>query len=141
MKPTRALGTRDRTPSSIPIPARSTGQTATFLPAMRCAVIFSSGVSISASPCRHVLRRLVGEEQRDLLGELAEVDGRRVLVAEVAELVLDERVLDHREARRRSRDVRRVAAEAGIQRAPGEEVRDTGANAVDVGRVGQRLNR
>jgi hypothetical protein len=48
-KPTRALETRDRNPSSIPIPARSTGQTATFLPEIRCAVIRSSGVSISAS--------------------------------------------------------------------------------------------
>jgi hypothetical protein len=47
---------------------------------------------------RHVLRRLVREEERDLVRELAEVDRRRLLVAEVAELVLDERVLDHREA-------------------------------------------
>jgi hypothetical protein len=31
----------------MPTPARSTGQTATFLPAIRCAVIVSSGVSIS----------------------------------------------------------------------------------------------
>ena len=33
----------------MPMPARSTGHTATFLPEMRCAVIRSSGVSISAS--------------------------------------------------------------------------------------------
>ena len=43
---------------------------------------------------REVLRRLVREEQRDLVRELAEVDGRRLLVAQVAELVLDERMLD-----------------------------------------------
>ena len=41
------LETRDSTPSSIPTPARSTGQTATFLPEIRWAVIVSSGVSIS----------------------------------------------------------------------------------------------
>src|SRR5438132_1315927 len=41
-----------------------------------------------------ILRRLVGQEQCDLVDELAEVDGRRVLVAKVRELVLDERVLD-----------------------------------------------
>ena len=43
---------------------------------------------------REILRRLVGEEQRDLLDELAEVDGRRVLVPQVRQLVLDERVSD-----------------------------------------------
>ena len=31
------------------MPARRIGQTATFFPEMRCAVIASSGVSISAS--------------------------------------------------------------------------------------------
>ena len=46
---------------------------------------------------RKVLRRLVGEEQRHLLDELAEVDGRRVLVAQVRQLVLHERVGDVRE--------------------------------------------
>ena len=49
MKPTRALETSESTPSSIPTPARSTGQTATFLPAMRCTVVRSSGVSISTA--------------------------------------------------------------------------------------------
>ena len=38
MKPTRAPEMSESTPSSIPIPARSTGQTATFLPEIRCAV-------------------------------------------------------------------------------------------------------
>ena len=33
----------------MPIPARKTGHTATFFPEIRCAVIPSSGVSISAS--------------------------------------------------------------------------------------------
>ena len=42
---------------------------------------------------RQVLRRLVGQQERDLLDELAEVDGRRRLVAQVRELVLYERVL------------------------------------------------
>jgi hypothetical protein len=49
MKPTRALETSERTPSSMPTPARSTGQTATFLPEIFCTVVFSSGVSISTS--------------------------------------------------------------------------------------------
>src|SRR5829696_9249850 len=49
MNPTRAPETSDSTPSSIPIPARSTGQTATFFPEMRCTVVRSSGVSISTS--------------------------------------------------------------------------------------------
>ena len=47
MKPTRALEISDSVPSSIPTPARSTGQTATFFPEIRCAAIVSSGVSIS----------------------------------------------------------------------------------------------
>jgi hypothetical protein len=50
---------------------------------------------------REVLRRLVGEEQRQLVDELAEMDGRRVLVPQVRELVLDERVRDDRETRLR----------------------------------------
>ena len=45
--PTRALETSDNTPSSMPRPARRTGQTATFLPEIRSATIGSSGVSIS----------------------------------------------------------------------------------------------
>jgi hypothetical protein len=49
MKPTRAPETSERTPSSIPIPARSTGHTATFLPEIRCTTVRSSGVSISTS--------------------------------------------------------------------------------------------
>ena len=48
MKPTRALETSESTPSSIPRPARSTGQTATFLPAIRRTSMRSSGVSISS---------------------------------------------------------------------------------------------
>ena len=47
----------------------------------------------------HVLRRLVREEERDLVRELAEVDGRRLLVAQVAELVLDQRMADDGEPR------------------------------------------
>ena len=43
---------------------------------------------------RQILRRLVGEEQGDLLDQAPEVHGRRVLVAQVRELVLDERVVD-----------------------------------------------
>src|SRR5918995_5752038 len=49
MNPTRAPETSESTPSSIPIPARSTGQTATFFPEMRCTVVRSSGVSMSTS--------------------------------------------------------------------------------------------
>jgi hypothetical protein len=49
MKPTRAPETSESTPSSIPIPARSTGQTATFFPEIRWTVVRSSGVSISTS--------------------------------------------------------------------------------------------
>jgi hypothetical protein len=44
-----------------------------------------------------LLRRLVREQERDLVRELAEVDGRRLLVPQVAELVLDERMLDDRQ--------------------------------------------
>ena len=47
MKPTRALEISESDPSSIPSPARRTGLTATFFPEIRCACIFSSGVSIS----------------------------------------------------------------------------------------------
>src|SRR5439155_25126803 len=43
---------------------------------------------------RQVLRRLVRQQQRDLVHQLAEVDRRRVPVAQVRQLVLDERVLD-----------------------------------------------
>ena len=46
-----------------------------------------------------VLRRLVGEEQRELVDELAEVDGRSVLVSKIGQLVLDERVQHHRKPR------------------------------------------
>jgi hypothetical protein len=42
----------------------------------------------------HVLRRLVGEQQRHLVDELPEVDGRRLDVAQVRKLVLHERMLD-----------------------------------------------
>src|SRR5215211_4751491 len=49
MNPTRAPGMSERTPSSIPTPARRIGQTATFLPEIRWTVIRSSGVSISTS--------------------------------------------------------------------------------------------
>ena len=56
MKPTRATGISESTPSSIPIPARRIGQTATFLPGMRWAFVHSSGVStsISSSPISFV---------------------------------------------------------------------------------------
>ena len=52
-----------------------------------------------------VLRRLVGEEQRELVHELAEHLRRRRDVAQEAELVLDERVRDlgDEAGRRRSR--------------------------------------
>ena len=49
MKPTRALEISDSTPSSIPTPARKTGQTATFFPEMRGTVARSSGVSTSTA--------------------------------------------------------------------------------------------
>src|SRR5215216_6612467 len=49
MNPTRALEISERTPSSIPIPARSTGHTATFFPAIRGTGASSSGVSIMTS--------------------------------------------------------------------------------------------
>ena len=85
-------GISDSTPSSIPIPARRIGQTATFLPEIRRAVVRSSGVSISTSSSASVLRRLVREEQRQLVDELPEHLRRRGDVAQQAELVLDERV-------------------------------------------------
>ena len=43
----RVLEISESVPSSIPTPARSTGQTATFLPLIRRAPMRSSGVSIS----------------------------------------------------------------------------------------------
>ena len=49
MNPTRALETRDSTPSNMPRPARRTGQTATFFPEMRANGCTSSGVSMSTS--------------------------------------------------------------------------------------------
>ena len=49
---------------------------------------------------REVLRRLVGEEQRHFLDELAEVHRRRRAVAQVRELVLDQRMRDVRDASR-----------------------------------------
>ena len=49
MNPTRAPETSERTPSSIPIPARRIGQTATFFPEIRSTVVRSSGVEISTS--------------------------------------------------------------------------------------------
>ena len=55
------------------MPARRIGQTATFLPEIRATVVRSSGVSISTSSVGEVLRRLVREEQRQLVDELAEV--------------------------------------------------------------------
>ena len=104
MKPTRALEMSESTPSSIPTPARRIGQTATFLPLIRGKRPTSSGVSTSTSSVGQVLRRLVGQEKRDLVDELAEVDGRRALVPQVRELVLDEWVpdLDDRAATRLS---------------------------------------
>jgi hypothetical protein len=56
---------------------------------------------------RQVLRRLVGQEQRDLLRQLAEVNGRRRLLAQVAQLVLDERMRDDRQPLRLDRLVAR----------------------------------
>ena len=94
MKPTRALEISESTPSSIPTPARRIGQTATFLPLIRGnSPVLERRLDVDVLG-RQVLRRLVGQEQRDLVDELAEVDGRRVLVPQVRELVLDERVLD-----------------------------------------------
>ncbi len=49
MKPTRAPATSERTPSSIPIPARRIGQIATFFPEIRWTIVRSSGVEISIS--------------------------------------------------------------------------------------------
>ena len=107
MNPTRALEMSESTPSSIPTPARSTGQTATFLPAMRGnAARLERRLDLDVLG-RELLRRLVGQEQRDLLDELPEVDGRRVLVAQVRQLVLHERVRHVRDAAggRRAHDV------------------------------------
>src|SRR5205823_2742286 len=43
---------------------------------------------------REILRRLVGQKERELVDELPELLGRRRDVAQEAELVLDERVVD-----------------------------------------------
>ena len=92
MKPTRAPEISVSTPSSIPSPARRIGQTATFLPEMRGERLHLERRLDVDVLGRQVLRRLVGEEQRHLLDELAEVHGRRVFVPQVRQLVLDERV-------------------------------------------------
>jgi hypothetical protein len=95
MKPTRALEISERTPSSIPIPARPQHRADRHLlardPLRRHPL--ERGLDLDRLR-REVLRRLVGEEQGDLVDELAEVDRRRRLVPEIGELVLDERVLD-----------------------------------------------
>ena len=94
MKPTRAPGNSESTPSSMPIPARRIGQTATFFPEIRRAAVASSGVSIIDALVREILRRLVGEQERELVDELPEHLRRRRHVAKQAELVRDERMLD-----------------------------------------------
>ena len=67
---------------------------ATFFPEIRCADIRSSGVSISTSSSAKILRRLVREEQRQLVHELAEHLRRRRDVAEETQLVLYQRMVD-----------------------------------------------
>jgi hypothetical protein len=52
---------------------------------------------------RKVLRRLVGEQQRHLVRDLAEMDGGRVLLAQVRELVLNQRMRDLDDLGRRDR--------------------------------------
>ena len=144
MNPTRALEMSERTPSSIPTPARSTGQTATFLPEIR-----GDGDRLERRLDldvfgRKLLRRLVGQQQRDLLDELAEVDGRRVLVAQVRQLVLDQRVRHMRDAAgcvaALTRRVRGVAAEPRIERPLRAERVDARAQPREVGAIGERVD-
>ena len=94
MKPTRAPGISESTPSSMPMPARRIGQTATFLPEMRRARHALERRLDLDLLVGEVLRRLVGEQQRQLVDELAEHLRRRRDVAQQPELVLDERVRD-----------------------------------------------
>ena len=100
MKPTRAPEISESTPSSIPTPARRIGQTATFFPEMRSHL----GPLVRRLHLddlgRELLRRLVGQQERQLVDELAEHLRRRRLVAQQAELVPDERVVDDDERAR-----------------------------------------
>ncbi len=78
----------------MPTPARRIGQTATFLPEMR-----GTDVALERRRDLHllrgqVLRRLVRQQQRQLVDEPAEVGRRRALVAQQAELVLREGMAD-----------------------------------------------
>ena len=116
MKPTRALETSESTPSSMPTPARRTGQTATFLPEMRGTVVArAASRSRPSSVGKSFVASYVSSSVTSF-DELAEVDGRRVLVPQVGQLVLDERVVDVRQTTVWVTRRTRVAAEAGVER-------------------------
>ena len=155
MKPTRAPGISDSTPSSIPTPARRIGQIATFLPEMRRAVVCSSGVSISTSSSARSFVASYVRSSVSSFDELPEHLRRRRHVAQEAELVLDERVAHLGDAARRGRgdersrtglsllavgEVRRVAAEAGIERALSHSASLRAAERAEVGAVRERLD-
>ena len=74
------------------MPARRIGQTATFLPEMRARRHPLERRLDLDLLVGEVLRRLVREQQRQLVDELAELLRRRRDVAQQPELVLDERV-------------------------------------------------
>ena len=94
MKPTRAPGISESTPSSIPTPARRIGQTATFLPRdPPRAHPLERRLDLDLLVGER-LRRLVGEEERQLVDELTEHLRRRRDVAQEAELVPNERMVD-----------------------------------------------
>src|SRR4051812_46350753 len=118
MKPTRAPEMRSSTPSSIPSPALRMGHTATFLPEMRGIGATSSGVSTSTSSVgksfvasyvsRYVtsstsLRKCtVGVSLSRRYESLCWTSGCRTSVTVIG----------------RSRSVRRVPAEARVERPP-----------------------
>ena len=79
------------------MPARRIGQIATFFPEIRRAVVvLERGLDLDLL-VGEVLRRLVRQEQRQLVDELAEHLRRRRDVPQQPELVLDERMRHFRD--------------------------------------------
>ena len=82
-------------PSRMPLPARRIETKQSFLPAsLRCQHGLERRVDRDAGE-RQVAGDLVGQQQADLAGELAELRSGRVPVAQQGQLVLDQGMVDH----------------------------------------------
>src|SRR5574338_186882 len=146
MKPTRAPGTSESTASSIPTPARRMGQTATFLPEIRRAVVRSSGVSISiSSSARSFVASYVSRSVSSLTSwrnicvvvvtsrrspSLCWTSGWSTSVTLRAADVLGVAACD----------IRRVPPKAGIERAAIAERPGAGPQRVEVRILGERVD-